>query len=277
MVHRPAFGDWSLPKGKSRRGEHVLLTALREVSEETGHRPRLGPYLTVSRYRVTASGRAAEKTVHYWAMRAVGGHFRPSDEVDELRWLPLAEARRLVSLPRDARVLHSFGLAAIGTAPLVILRNGPTTARRKGRAPAAAPALDGAGKVQAARLVEVLAGVGARRLLAADVPACTQMLEPFAAVSGLQLERSPRLTVDGFRGHERSITAELRATAASIADEGALVVCGQRRVVAAVVNLLGRPDGHRPRRQRAVKKGGWWLLHHHAGDVVHLESHRPAA
>lgn len=275
-MHRPAFGDWSLPKGKSRRGEHVLVTALREVAEETGHRPRLGPYLTASRYRVTARGRPAEKTVHYWAMRAVGGCFRPSDEVDDLRWLPLAEARRLVSLPRDARVLHSFSLAAIGTAPLVILRHGPTAAHRKGRGPAS-PALDDAGREQAARLVEVLVGVGARRLLAADVPACTQMLEPFAAASGLQLERTPRLTAHGFRADERAITAELRATAASLAGDGALVVCGQRRVVTAVVSLLGRPDGHRPRHLRVVKKGGWWVLHHHAGDVVHVESHRPAA
>ena len=30
-VHRPRSDDWSFPKGKSLPGEHVLLTAVREV------------------------------------------------------------------------------------------------------------------------------------------------------------------------------------------------------------------------------------------------------
>ena len=38
VIHRPAYDDWSLPKGKAKRGEHLLLTALREVEEETGGR-----------------------------------------------------------------------------------------------------------------------------------------------------------------------------------------------------------------------------------------------
>ena len=40
LVHRPQYDDWSLPKGKAKPGEHLLVTALREVSEETGYRPR---------------------------------------------------------------------------------------------------------------------------------------------------------------------------------------------------------------------------------------------
>jgi 8-oxo-dGTP pyrophosphatase MutT (NUDIX family) len=33
VVHRPAYDDWSLPKGKAKPGEHLLVTALREVAE----------------------------------------------------------------------------------------------------------------------------------------------------------------------------------------------------------------------------------------------------
>jgi len=53
LVHRPKYDDWSLPKGKVKLGEHLLVTALREVTEETGHRPRLGPYLATVRYPIT--------------------------------------------------------------------------------------------------------------------------------------------------------------------------------------------------------------------------------
>ena len=276
LVHRQAYDDWSLPKGKSKRDEHVLLTALREVAEETGHRPRLGPYLTATRYPVAAGRRWAVKTVRYWAMQAVGGRFSAGREVDELRWLPLAEARCSVDAGRDARVLDAFARAPLDTAPLLLLRNGPTTKRRAGTS-SATPVLDGSGRAQAQRLVDLLTGVGAGRLVAADRAACAQMLQPYAEAAGLDVDLRPRLTVAGFRGSEREVTDELRAEAARSAAEGALVVCGQRRVVAGVVEALGRSAGRRPADPLAVDKGGWWLLHHRGGDVVHFERHAPAA
>ena len=42
LVHRPAYDDWSFPKGKLDRGEHAAVAAVREVGEETGVRVRLG-------------------------------------------------------------------------------------------------------------------------------------------------------------------------------------------------------------------------------------------
>ena len=50
LVHRPKYDDWSLPKGKSEPGEHILLTAVREVWEETCVRPVLGPRLPSVEY-----------------------------------------------------------------------------------------------------------------------------------------------------------------------------------------------------------------------------------
>jgi 8-oxo-dGTP pyrophosphatase MutT (NUDIX family) len=42
LVHRPAYDDWSLPKGKLNRDETEAQAALREAQEETGLRCRLG-------------------------------------------------------------------------------------------------------------------------------------------------------------------------------------------------------------------------------------------
>src|SRR5215469_17081811 len=66
LVHRPRYDDWSLPKGKREPGEHLLVTAVREVFEETTVRPVLGPQLPTTEY--LALGRP--KRVDYWS--AVG-------------------------------------------------------------------------------------------------------------------------------------------------------------------------------------------------------------
>jgi 8-oxo-(d)GTP phosphatase len=63
LIHRPRRDDWSLPKGKRNPGEHILQTAVREVTEETGLRPVLGRRLRTVYYRVDG----APKHVHYWA------------------------------------------------------------------------------------------------------------------------------------------------------------------------------------------------------------------
>jgi len=50
LVHRPKYDDWSFPKGKLDRGEHVTAAAVREVQEETGLRVRLGRPLARQHY-----------------------------------------------------------------------------------------------------------------------------------------------------------------------------------------------------------------------------------
>lgn len=105
VVHRPRHADWSLPKGKVDAGESELEAALREVAEETGQRATAGEALGTVHYRV---GEGIDKTVAYWAMRAQGGDFLPSAEVDEVRWLAPEEAAELLTYPRDREVLGRF-------------------------------------------------------------------------------------------------------------------------------------------------------------------------
>jgi 8-oxo-dGTP pyrophosphatase MutT (NUDIX family) len=102
VVHRPLRQDWSLPKGKLDPGETLEACALREVEEETGLRCRLGRPAGATAYR-DRRGRA--KTVAYWLMEPVGGGFRPSDEVDEMRWLDPDDAIELLTYGRDRELL----------------------------------------------------------------------------------------------------------------------------------------------------------------------------
>ena len=113
VVHRPRYDDWSLPKGKARPGESDTACALREVREETGLACSLGAELPSSTY-LDRHGRT--KTVRYWAMQPLGGKLQPQTEVDEVRWLAIDEAKRLLSYERDVDVLDA--LAALeGPAP----------------------------------------------------------------------------------------------------------------------------------------------------------------
>lgn len=105
LVHRPRYDDWSMPKGKRDAGESDEVCARREVEEETGLRCELGPALLATEY---VDHRGRPKLVRWWAMTAVDGTFEPGDEVDEVRWLPVEDARRLLSYDRDRDVLDAF-------------------------------------------------------------------------------------------------------------------------------------------------------------------------
>jgi 8-oxo-dGTP diphosphatase len=102
LVHRPAYDDWTLPKGKVEPGESDEEAALREVQEEAGVGCRLGPELASTQYR-DRNGRL--KVVRYWAMTVISGEVHAQNEVDDARWVPLDEARRCLTYPRDVEVV----------------------------------------------------------------------------------------------------------------------------------------------------------------------------
>jgi 8-oxo-dGTP pyrophosphatase MutT (NUDIX family) len=106
LVHRPAYDDWSLPKGKLQAGETEEEAAIREVDEETGMRCRVVRALGTTSY-IDRKGRP--KVVYYWLMRAIGGRFSPNGEIDELRWLELGPAIGLLSYDRDRTLLRALG------------------------------------------------------------------------------------------------------------------------------------------------------------------------
>ena len=113
LIHRARYDDWSLPKGKAEPGEQAIETAAREVEEETGIRPVLGPELSPVSYR---DHRGRDKTVRYWAMSVAPGEqrpFEPNDEVDELWWCTPDEARARLSYLHDTGVIDEL-VAVLG-------------------------------------------------------------------------------------------------------------------------------------------------------------------
>jgi 8-oxo-dGTP diphosphatase len=104
VVHRPAYGDWTFPKGKCEPGESDEDCALREVEEETGLRCELDDELPSTSYH---DGRGRPKEVRYWRLRVVVGELRYDHEVDEARWVSPAGAAALLTYERDLDVLRA--------------------------------------------------------------------------------------------------------------------------------------------------------------------------
>lgn len=98
VIHRPKYGDWTLPKGKLDPDETVEHAAVREVHEETGYATEIERRIGETAYR-DRNGRP--KRVTYFSMRPTGGEFAPNDEVDEVRWVTLGEAKELLSYSHD--------------------------------------------------------------------------------------------------------------------------------------------------------------------------------
>lgn len=112
VIHRRLCGDWMLPQGRLNPGETPEQAALREVKEETGLRCQLLRPLGGTDH-LDARGR--RKVAWYWLMRRLNGRFEPSEEVDEIAWLPLDDAAARLASERDRAVLRraeAYGLVA---------------------------------------------------------------------------------------------------------------------------------------------------------------------
>ncbi|MDO5678086.1 MAG: NUDIX domain-containing protein, partial [Propionibacteriaceae bacterium] len=126
VVHRPAYDDWSLPKGKGTKDELPPQTAIREVFEETGVSARLGLRLPSIRYKLTKG----LKSVEYWRAEAVAEQeFLPNQEVDKVKWLDIDKAMRTLTYADERRLL-SAALLLPRTTPLLLVRHGKAMLRK---------------------------------------------------------------------------------------------------------------------------------------------------
>ena len=102
-------GAWTIPKGEPGEGEDLLMTAIRELEEETGWKAK-GPFKAL-----TAVKQKAGKIIHAWAMEADfdpaslksnvfelewpprSGKKKKFAEVDKAQWFDLSEARKMIN------------------------------------------------------------------------------------------------------------------------------------------------------------------------------------
>jgi 8-oxo-dGTP pyrophosphatase MutT (NUDIX family) len=108
-ARRTQKGDlvWGLPKGGIDQGESEVDAALREVLEETGLEAAVEEDLGRIRYFYVWEGVRVRKAVRFFLMRATGGDVsRHDDEMEDVRWFPLAQAIRRAAYRGERQVIE---------------------------------------------------------------------------------------------------------------------------------------------------------------------------
>ena len=235
VVHRPAYDDWSLPKGKQYPDEDLQVTAARETQEETGYQVRLGRPLP----KVTYSVSKGRKDVHWWVGYLVDEMAPPAtldSEVDQARWLDFPTAHRLLSyddeheLIDQARVTPSSGT-------IVVVRHAKAMQRKHWTGKDWLRPLTSRGKRQADRLVPLLNAYGVDATLSSTSTRCVQTLRPYTKNQGLALDTDYLLSEEGAKEHHEDVDElmwQLRVSAITPA-VGAIAVCGHRPVLPAML------------------------------------------
>ena len=260
VIHRPRYDDWSLPKGKVDPGETAPVAAVREVLEETGHHATLGRRLDMVSYPIEQG----VKKVYYWAARSTGGDFTPGREVDELVWLPVADATKRLNYVQDRKMLRHFAKHPPDTHTVLVIRHG--TAGRKSRFSGddTERPLDKRGRAQAEALVPQLLAFGASDVYAADRLRCHQTVEPLAEELGVTVHNEPTLTEESYaKSPKRARQRVLRIAK----QEGTPVICTQGKVIPDLIAWWCERDGVRPDKSRN-HKGSTWVLSLSAGRLL---------
>ena len=266
LVHRPAYNDWSLPKGKPNKKELAPATAVREVEEETGIRIRLGPALQDVRYRIPKG----PKVVRFWIGYELASRERkPDQEIDDVVWLKVAAARKRMTYADEREVLDQ-AVAMPDTTPYLIVRHTRATPRHDWTGDDRFRPLDEKGRKQALALIPLLDAFGVRQLTSSSSERCRQTLAPYARAAGLPVKPASLLSEEVGEDHLAGVERYVRKQAVKAARTRVpSAVCGHRPVLPAMLGGLQIPP-----RQMAV---GCVLAVHVDGDghVVSHEWHDP--
>ncbi|MDX8035239.1 NUDIX hydrolase [Lentzea sp. BCCO 10_0856] len=252
VVHRQRYDDWSLPKGKLDRGETIPACAAREVLEETGYSCVLGRFLKQISY--TVGGDA--KTVDYYAAEAVSGSFTANDEVDSLRWLPIADASSLLTYSHDRTVLAEFGRLPADLLLVLLVRHAKAGKRSEWNDDDDLRPLSDAGWKQASALRSLLPLWAPARVHTAPRVRCVDTVRGVAEDLSVDIVEEARLSEEGYWPDPDAGLVRLLEVAAQ---EDRAVVCSQGGVIPSVVQSLAEMGGLRLD-EYPCKKGSVWVL-----------------
>lgn len=250
LCHRPAYGDWTFPKGKLDLGESLRDCARREVEEETGFTCIMGPRLGAIEY---TTPRGDGKEVHYWSMHPVSGEFKPNQEVDKVLWVRPRDAARRLTYPRDREFLAELGTHWWMLEPRVFLvRHAHAGDRSSWNGNDSKRPLTPKGRRQAEGLANKLKNEGVTQLLTSSSTRCVETLEPLSRLLGIDIEEHPALEEGAKAKETASLITELAESRTVLVTHGDVILATLERLAKKGANL---------RLPVAAKKGSTWVLH----------------
>jgi 8-oxo-(d)GTP phosphatase len=276
VIHRTAYADVTLPKGKVDPGEMLAETASREIFEETGIRVSLGVPVGVSRYRMPNK---RQKIVHYWAAHATdtairASAFVPNKEIAALEWVTLKKAFGRLSYPVDAEILEHFARlvdeGVLRTFPIIALRHAKALSRDEWDGKDAARPLASCGKKQANSIVGPLLAFGARKIISSPATRCVKTVAPLSAALGRKIDKTALISQDAWevgRSDARTIVGERVRT------RKPAVLCSHGPVLPEILTEIALATGT----LRGSYLGSASALEAGAFSVVHLSADNPGS
>ena len=258
LVHRPAYDDWSLPKGKLDADEGDTDGALREVEEETGLRCVLGREAGTTEY---VDSRGRPKQVRYWTMVAPGLEPAAANEVDEVRWAALGAAAALLDYAHDRELLRELEqLAGRQRERVFVVRHAKAGSREKWDGRDEQRPLTKSGWRQSVALANWLAGERPAALLTSPYTRCVQTLEPLGSLLGEPVQEHGALEEGGSAEPALELVRGAAALGpAVLSTHGDVMELSVHSLAARGVPLEG-PLG--------FEKGATWVLDVEEGEVV---------
>lgn len=239
IIHRPNYDDWSWPKGKLDEGETIPETAVREVREEVNLKVTLGAPLAVTEYKV----KQGTKHVYYWAAQLPAGAEAKADknEVDELRWVTPAQARKLLTNSSDILPLDELEKLHkerdLATRPVIIVRHAKAKPRSTWSAAEGERPLAATGKRQAIAVCRLLEAWGPQKLYSSPWTRCMQTIAHYNRRTGVPIKTKSAITE---AAHKRRPKRAAKVVQSVFDKDYPVALCTHRPVLPTVLEVLGK-------------------------------------
>ncbi len=274
LIHRPAYGDWSWPKGKPTKRETLPACAIREVKEETGVEVVLGAPLPSVRYSL---GNGKRKVNWYWAAQpadsSIPAQARPEvtpaplSEVDEAVWVDAVTALTMLTRRSDREPLKAlldlYADEQLRTWAVFVTRHGTAKKRSAWDGDELTRPLTPSGKKQARALVAFFAAYGVTQVISSPWGRCASTVQPFTDAAGVELRTTNCLTEEGGKEDPKAVK---KLIADALAGGESAVVCTHRPVLPTAVKALRkftpyRVQEHFPETDPYLRTGEVLVLH----------------
>ena len=276
LIHRTAYRDVTLPKGKVDPGETLAETAAREIFEETGIRVSLGVPVGVSRYQMPNK---RQKIVHYWSAEATEAAIRasafvPNREIAAIEWVTPKKALKRLSYPVDVEILENFlqfvDDGVLATFPLIVLRHAKAVSREEWKGKDAARPLSPRGRRQAGAIVGPLLAFGPRKIISSPAVRCMKTVVPLSSALGRRIEETKLISQDAW---EEGASDARRIVGERVRSRKPAVLCSHGPVLPEILTEIALATGT----LRGSYLGSASALDPAAFSVVHLSATNPGS
>lgn len=264
LVHRPKYGDWSLPKGKLEENEDSIACAYREILEETGFHVQLRQFIGTIVYETDAG----TKSVDYWAAKFLSERGIPNPfEIDQVEWLPLTRIEEFTLRDSDREILEKFASIELDTSILILLRHAKAISRDEWSGDDGDRPLASIGTQQARRLISNLAPFEIKEIHTSSAVRCYETVTPLARALEINYHFSEKLSEYEFTKDPDVAYSYIKNL---LKNDYPTLVCSHNPILPKIVGRFYEKSGFELSTTR-LEPGDAWIMHHLDNEIISVD------